>query len=290
MQRPVVQLHQQHRPHGREHLPRTRDNTGLASLDVDLDHIDARQALPDNHGVERFQRHALRTRAHHIVMREIAQRVVAGVNAMRQMQVDEARLGAERRGDDLDVFEAVTAEIALQMRAFARTGLDGDHLAGRPDAAGREERVVAVVGADIDEHHPGLQHAVDEGKFVGLEGAADIEAEAVVVAERHVDRGAAVPAHRQRHCEFLLAGGLPQGAPATGEPAALVVIFLGEPPAGPRLELRHAGGQDSGIGSTDRGRPHNQPAPHIVQVIAHAGANPFPGACNADRTASRRHA
>ena len=233
---------------------------------------------------------ALRTRTHDVVVREIAQRVVAGMNTMGEMQVDEARLGAERRGDDLDVVETVAAEIALEVRPFARTRLDGNHLPRRADAAGREQRVVAVVGADIDEHHAGLQHAIDEGEFVGLEGAADIEAEAVVVAQGHVDRGAAVPAHGERHRQLLFTGGLPQGTPPAGQPAALVVVFLGEPPARPRIEPGRPRRQDRGIGSTDRGRPHDQPAAHIVEMIANAGANPFPGAGYADRTAGRSHA
>src|SRR4029453_19605537 len=88
-----------------------------------------------------------------------------------------------------------------------------------------------VVGAYVDKHHARLQPPVEEGELVGLERAADIKAEAVVVAQGEVDRGAAVPAYGDRHGEVLLAGGFPQGATPAGQPAPLVIVLLGEHPA-----------------------------------------------------------
>ena len=175
------------------------------------------------------------------------------------------------------------------MGALPRAGLGRHHAAGRPDPPGGEQRVVAVVGADIDEHHAGLQHPVEEGELVGLERAADIEAEAVVVAQGEVDRGAAVPAHGDRHGEVLLAGSFPQGAAPAGQPAPLVVVLLGEHPARPRPQAGHAGRQARRIGRTDCRGVHDQPATEIVEVVAHTGADPVPCAGGADRSASGRH-
>ena len=68
-----------------------------------------------------------------------------------------------------DVVETVASEIALQVRPLARAGFGRHDPAGRPDTAGGEKRVIAVIGADIDKHHAGPQHPVQEGEFVGLE-------------------------------------------------------------------------------------------------------------------------
>ncbi len=120
-----------------------------------------------DNGVERLQRHALGTRTHHVVMGEVAQRVVTGVDTVGEVEIDKSRLGSQRRGDHLHVLEAVATEIALQMRALARTGLDGDYPAGRADAAGREKRIVAVVRADIDERHAGFSMRSTKANSLG---------------------------------------------------------------------------------------------------------------------------
>jgi hypothetical protein len=175
------------------------------------------------------------------------------------------------------------------MGSLARAGLSRHDTAGRADPARGEQRVVAVVGADVDEHHAGLQHPVEEGELVGFEGAADIEAEAVVVAQRQVDRGPAVPPHGDRHRKLLLAGSFPEGAAPAGQPATLIVVLLGEHPARSRAQARHARGKGSRVSRADGRRIHDQPATEIVEVVANTGADPVPGAWGADRSASGRH-
>src|SRR5438445_8979 len=140
-----------------------------------------------------------------------------------------------------------SAQLPCARRALSLTSIS---MSGRialrtvADAAGREERVIAVIGADIDEHHAGSQYAVQEGELVGLKRAADIEAKAVVVAQGEVNRGAAVPSHGDRHREVLLPGSLPQRAAPAGQPATLLVVLLREHPAGPWLQPRNARRQE----------------------------------------------
>ena len=139
----------------------------------------------------------------HAVIGEETDRVVAGMGALGEPQHGNAVAVAQRHRDHRDVGEAVAlADVALEVEQRSRVlELDRQHVPVLADLLGGKQRVVAVVGADIDERHAGPQDLVQEGELVGLERAADVEAEAVVVAQHHVDRGAAVPAEGHRHLE-----------------------------------------------------------------------------------------
>lgn len=203
-------------------------------------------------------------------MRELAERVVSRVRALCETKVGVARRGPKGGRHDVDIVDAIAEEIASQVDPLARAGLDRDDFASLPHPSGRKQRVVAVVGADIDEHHARLQEAMQEREFVGLKRATNIEAKAIVVAERHIHHRAIVPGQQQWHPRITLLGGLPQGTPTARHPEALVVVLAGEAPARTRTQVGHARSQESGIKRGDRRSPGNQPTPYIVEVVAHA--------------------
>ena len=108
-----------------------------------------------------------------------------------------------------DVVQPIAGDVALQVHALARTGLDSNHSPRRADAPGGKQRVVAVVCPDVDERHARVEHLVEEGEFIGLEGATNIEAEAVVVTQRDVDHGTIVPRQGERNAKPVLSRRLP---------------------------------------------------------------------------------
>ena len=72
VQRPLVQLHEQQRAHRLQDGLGTGNDAGLAAIDIDLDHVNFRQAMPCDHRVERLQGHAFGTGANDIVVGDFA--------------------------------------------------------------------------------------------------------------------------------------------------------------------------------------------------------------------------
>ena len=180
----------------------------------------SRQAEPGRDGVESVDLHLFEAIRLHAVVREIAQRVVSGMDALGEAEAGDARCRPERQRNDGHVGQPVGFDVALQVDPLARARLDGNHASRRTQSAGGEQGEISVVGADIEEHHAGLEHLVEEGELVGLERAADIEAEAVIVAQSHVDDRLVVPGQGQRNDDVARRGLFPQRS-RDGKPASV---------------------------------------------------------------------
>ena len=102
-------------------------------------------------------------------MGKTSQGVVARVGSMGEMQIGMACRCAESGRHDLHVANAVAGQVALQIPSLARTRLDGHNATARADTLRSKQRVVTIVGANVDEHHAGLQQAIKKGELVGLE-------------------------------------------------------------------------------------------------------------------------
>src|SRR5581483_4254522 len=72
-----------------------------------------------------------------------------------------------------DVAACVKAEMLLQPFAFPRGRLEGDYFAGGTDFSGSQQRIKAVVSADIQKDHPRLNKFLDEGEFRTFEGSQE---------------------------------------------------------------------------------------------------------------------
>jgi hypothetical protein len=199
---------------------------------------------------------------------ESAERVVATMQFGGNVQFRRPRFAAQGVGHDRDVGEPVAPDIALELPTLARAGLDRHHATGSPDPSRGKQREQALVGADVDECHARTQQAVEEGKLIGLEGARDVQAEAVVVAQRDLDPGAAVPGHRQAHVDVALEGELPQRAAPHRQPAPLDEVLVTEHPAGEEPRRAAATDQRPGVGACHGWRVQQEPTAHPVEPVA----------------------
>ena len=125
------------------------------------------RAEPGHHGIERLDLHALEAGGTTPSWAKLPSVLWPEWAPWARRRSAVPRGGAKRGRNDGHVVEAVAAEVALEVGALARAGLDGHHTARRPDPPGGEQRVVAVVGADIDEHHAGLQHRSRKANSLG---------------------------------------------------------------------------------------------------------------------------
>lgn len=111
------------------------------------------------------------------------------------------------------VLEVVEREIGFQAFELPRARLHRQHGATGADLMRGIETEQALVGATVEDDHPGLERASQEHELIGLERPEDVEAEAEVAAEIKPEAKPVVPTKDDRPIEPVFAVMGPDVAP-----------------------------------------------------------------------------